>query len=280
MNQHPNRRVFATALLAGLAPSIRAEAADTLSIAIVPQFTTEEIFMNWTPVLRKLEGLSGLRTKLQFYRSIPEFEDAFLKGIPDLAYMNPFHAVMANAKQGYIPIIRDKSAPLEGILVVRQDSPVHHIKELAGATLAFPAPNAFGASLYMRALLARTHKLDFTSVYAQTHSNAYRQVIAGKAAAAGGVLGTLKAEEPVIQSQLRIIYKTPPSPSHPVVVHPRIPLRVRTALQQAFIALGRNENDRDLLQKIQLTHPDKSSFGDYAALKNLGLEEFAVPPSL
>jgi ABC-type nitrate/sulfonate/bicarbonate transport system substrate-binding protein len=57
--------------------------------------------------------------------------------------------------RGFLPLVRDGQSQLEGILVVRKDSPVRRIADLSGATVAFPASNAFAASLLPRALLSR-----------------------------------------------------------------------------------------------------------------------------
>ena len=62
------------------------------------------------------------------------------------------------------------------------------MQDLDGADIAFPAPNAFGASLYMRALLAEQEKININPIYVETHANVYRNVIFGRASAGGGVI--------------------------------------------------------------------------------------------
>ena len=52
--------------------------------------------------------------------------------------MNPYHAVMADQAQGYVPIVRDGSRKLFGILAVRNDSPLQDVKELDGAPSEIP----------------------------------------------------------------------------------------------------------------------------------------------
>ena len=46
------------------------------------------------------------------------FEQALQAGELDVAYGNPYHAVMARRWQGYEPVLRDSSERLSGILVV------------------------------------------------------------------------------------------------------------------------------------------------------------------
>ena len=273
MNRRLRDFVLACALL-GFAAI--ASAAAPLSVGGVPQFPAEDIFRNWTPVLNKLTERTGIQFKLKVYASIPEFEADFLKGGPDIAYMNPYHVVMANKAAGYIPLVRDDKTRLSGILVVRKDSPITAVKELEGATIAFPAPNAFGASLYMRALLEQDVGIRVTATYVKTHSNVYRYVIARSALAGGGVQRTLAAENQGVQDSLRVIFKTPPAYSHPLSAHPRVPDETRAALQKAFIALASDPANQPLLDAILMPLPVAAQYGDYAPLAKLGLERYVV----
>lgn len=253
-----------------------ARAAQPLTVAVVPQFPAEQIFRDWTPVLNEVSKLSGLDLKLKTYASISEFETDFLNGEPDFAYMNPYHAIMAQKAAGYLPILRDEARRLTGILVVRKDSPITRVDQLKGATLAFPAPNAFGASLYMRALLTEEQNIQFKPEYMTTHSNVFRNVIIGRVQAGGAIRQTLEQESPELQAQLRVLYETPATYSHPLSAHPRIPIQVREAIQQAFLKLGANPAFADQLKAIHIAKPAKADFKDYAPLDKLGLERFVV----
>ena len=269
---------LARALLAFLllGTVLTGHAAQALTIAVVPQFPPEQIYRTWTPVLQEITKKTGIQLKLKSYASIPEFEADFLKGGPDLAYMNPYHVVMASKAAGYLPLVRDDKARLKGILVVRKDSPVTRLKQLDGTTIAFPAPNAFGASLYMRALLTEEADIRFTANYVKTHSNVYRHVLGGHAQAGGGVQRTLDEEAAGVRASLRVIYETPPAYSHPVCTHPRVPIATREALQQAFLALGADRAKQTLLDDIQIPRPAKATMSEYAPLEKLGLERYVI----
>lgn len=261
-------------LVLGLSQPARAE--PLLSVGVVPQFPLEQIASTWTPVLNQVAKSAGVRLELKRYASIPDFEAAFLRGEPDVVFLNPYHAVMARKAAGYLPIIRDDRQRLAGLLVVRRDAKTRSLAELDGTTIAFPAPNAFGASLYMRALLTEEARIRFTPVYRSTHSNVFRHVINGQAQAGGVIRQTFEREPPEVREQLRILYETPPAFPHPVAVHPRLAASVRDALQQAFIALGSRADTAPLLDAIQIPVPVKASYADYAPLEKLGLERYVV----
>ncbi len=273
------RTVLRTLLLASTLTTVSATMAQqSLRVGVVPQFPPEQIFSAWSPLLRALEAATGTTFQLANNPSIPEFELAFTNGEFDVAYMNPYHAVMANHAQGYIPIVRDDKQRLSGILVVRDDSAITAVSQLNGATLAFPSPNAFGASLYIRALLKEQEGIDIEAKYVGTHSNVYRHVVTGRAAAGGGVRRTLEAESADLRSQLRILYRTPPSYPHPVVVHPRVPEATRNAIQQALLAMVGQPAAAALLAGVHIPSPVATSMDDYQELEALGLERFIVAP--
>ncbi len=254
-----------------------ASVAQTFTVAVVPQFTAEQIFHDWTPVLKEVSRLTGLDLKLKTYASIPAFEIAFLNGEPDVAYMNPYHAVMAKKAVGYTPIVRDDATRMTGLLMVRKDSPITRLEQLNGTELAFAAPNAF-SSLIIRALLTNEHKIPFRAKYVTTPSNVYRHVISH--AQPGGTLRHMLEEEtPELQAQLRVLYETPGFYRHPIVTHPRVPAQVREALQQAFLKLGANPAFAERLRAIQLPKPVIADFKDYVPLEKLGLEKFAIIPN-
>ena len=170
----------------------------------MPQFTALEIHKTWTPLLDKLSQATKLKFELKVAPSIPAFEQAIFKGEADFAFMNPYHEVVAKHKQGYIPLIRD-ATPLEGILLVKKDDPIQSLAELNGKEVAFPAPNAFAASLYIRAILAQ-QGINISPRYVKTHSNVYRSILVGDTIAGGGVNNTLQRETEEIKQQLRVLY--------------------------------------------------------------------------
>lgn len=266
----------AVCLLCLLPFAVCAGEARQFSFAVVPQFTAAEIHRDWQPLLARLREMSGIDLSLRLGRSIPDFEEDFLQGIPDFAFLNPYHAVMARRAQDYSPLLRD-SKPLSGILVVRRDDPVKSVRELDGREIAFPAPNAFGASLYLRALLAETFKIRVTPRYVKTHSNVYRHVIMSQAAAGGGVNNSLDHESAEVRGRLRVLYEAPGVAAHPVVVHPRVPDAVRKAVSEAILRLAADPAGAPLLAAVQLPRPVAADYArDYAPLEKLKLERYVV----
>ena len=246
------------------------------SVSIVPQLTSVEMHKAWSPVLAKLTAATGLSFELSLSPRIPDFERKLSEGEPDFAFMNPYHMLIAKRKQGYIPLVRNSENLLKGMLLVEKDSPVQSLADLNGKVVAFPAPNSFGASLYIRAQLAKMH-ISFTPRYVQTHTNVYRGVLMGDVAAGGGVNYTFEREPKDVRERLRVLYVTPDSAPHPFAAHPRIPAPVREKIIESFIILAADPDNAGLFAGIQMPKPIRADYArDYLPLESLGLDKFAV----
>jgi phosphonate transport system substrate-binding protein len=266
--------------LALLGASFLTQAAN-YSLAVVPQASPAETYRRWAPFVEQLQRATGQHLQLRVYRTFDEFETDLVNGRVDFAYMNPYHFLMARKAQGYLPLVRDGSRLLSGQLLVRRDSPVQSVKDLDGKTIGFPDPNAFAASLYMRSLLQEKAKIRFTPNYFGTHGNVYRHVVLGDVAAGAGVNVTFARERAEIRDQLRVLYETPGTAPHPLCAHPRIPTDLREAVTRAVLELGKNDNGRALLKRIDILQPVRASYArDYRSLDKLDLKKYTVPTEL
>lgn len=246
----------------------------TYIVGIVPQFDIREIKAIWQPIIADLTERTGYNFELQGSPSIPVFEQEFSRGKFDFAYMNPYHLIMANQAQGYIPIAKDHSRLLQGILVARKNSSIQRIGELDGKELAFPSPNALGASLLMRAELNDKFKIKVKPRYVKTHDSVYLNVVLGLTAAGGGVSRTLDKQAEEISSQLRIIYKTQSVAPHPISVHPRLTKAVQKNIYDALWSMAQSEQGKLKLAKIPIRQLGPAQLADYNPLKKMKLERF------
>lgn len=271
--------LITSAVLALCAVSAAAEPAyakRSYTLYVVPQLPSQTLQANWQPLADYLSRETDVKIELRIPENIPAFENILLEGIPDIAYMNPYHAVLARRKQGYQPLVRDSDG-LVGILVVRKDSAIRSLRDLEDKTIAFPAPNAFGASLYIRALLAHSDNIPFHSTYAATHTNVYRQVALGFADAGGGVQRTLDQDHADLRARLRVLYRTPGIPSHPIGINPRVPEHLQQAIRAAMLRLSRLPIGTKLLKGIQMPTPTAADYTrDYQSLEDMGLEAFVL----
>ncbi|MCK4742680.1 MAG: phosphate/phosphite/phosphonate ABC transporter substrate-binding protein [Sulfuriflexus sp.] len=244
-------------------------------LAIVPQYTPLFIFRNWRPLVEQIEKDTGIRLEINTYKTFNQFIKALQNGEPDFSYLSPYHLVLARKKQDYIPLLRDGDKRLVGIVVVPNESKLQEINELNGKTIAFPSPNAFAASLYMRAWLREKIGIDFTPNYVGTHGNVYRNVVHGFVSAGAGVNSTLASQPKPLQESLRVLYEIPGVASHPLAAHSRVPTKIREALVKGIYSLSQSERGRKLLSAIQIAKPVAADYAaDYAFLEKLNLEKY------
>ena len=251
-------------------------AAEKFSVGVVPQFDARRITEIWQPVLEEVSRISGVQLELKISPSIPVFEQQFNHGWFDFAYMNPYHAIVANKMQGYEPLFRDTGRMLYGIIVVKKDSAIKSVKELDGKTVAFPAPNALGAALIPRTEFARKFKIKVEELYVKSHSSVYLNVLLGIAEAGGGVQKTLAQQPENVQDELRVLYKTTKVAPHPFVAHQRVPKNIRDKITAAFLKLGSTSEGAKMLAKIPINKIGKADIQDYDPLRKMGLQDFYV----
>ncbi len=264
--------IFLVVLLCGWG-SASEPAPATYTFGVVPQFEQRKLYAIWKPVIDELQRKTGLEFRLETTLKIGDFEKEYTRGSFDFVYMNPYYILKSTPSNEYIPLVRDK-APLRGVLVVCKDSALRSPAGLDGKVVAFPSPNALGASLLMRADLDRVFHVAVKPLYVKTHSSVYLHVATGLAAAGGGVEKSLREQPPEIRDSLRILYTTREMPSHPVAAHPRVAKEVREKVRQAFLEMGKSPEGRELLSKIPVRQMIPTSIEDYRPMFGWGLESY------
>ena len=250
--------------------------AEIYTVGIVPQVKISVVKDRWAPILKEISLRSGFELRLLGAPNIPEFEKRLRKGKYDLAYMNPYHLIMSNKSQGYEPILRDHDRTLAGILVVKKSSPITDVKQLNGQIVAFPAPNALGASLLVRSELSRLMDVHIVPKYVKTHDGVYRNVSFNGTVAGGGVLRTFKAQSWEIKNDLRVLYETKKVSPHPIAIHPRVSDANKRKIIAAFLALADTKRGKALLSKVPMKDLGKAELSDYESVKKMNLNEFVV----
>ncbi len=260
-----------------ISASNAASEASQYTLAIVPRLPPATVHREWSPFVERLQRESGVKLDLKVFSTFSEFEHYIYSGKADFVFINPYQAVTLKSALGYIPLVRDGSHKLSGVLVVRADSGIKKLSDLQGKDIAFPHPNAFGASLHMRATLKEVANIDFNPVYVTTHANVYRHVLLGKVAAGGGVNVTLNKEPEHLRDQLRIIFQTDGVAPHPLAANPRVAEPVREKIIQTILSMAQDVQGRAVLKATTIEEPVRANYAtDYAGLEKLRLDKYYV----
>jgi phosphonate transport system substrate-binding protein len=269
-------RAFFLVLLLGATTACPAaeEAAaqgQIFTFGVVPQQSASKLARLWAPLLTYLGQKAGMEVKFRTAPDIPEFERRVADGEYDFAYMNPYHYTVFSKAPGYRAFAKAKGQLLKGILVVRTDSPIHDPRELAGATLVFPSPAAFAASVLTRAYLSE-EGIPFTPKFVSSHDSVYLAVAKGLYPAGGGVVRTLDGLDPKLKAQLRILWTTQGYTPHAFAAHPRVPPEAVQRLAQAMFAASDDEEGRNLLEALNTKGFEPAKDGDWDDVRSLGID--------
>lgn len=255
------------------------------SFGVVPQGSPYALAKIWQPLIRQLTRPTDHRLRFQTAPSITRFQQRVLKGEYDYVYLNSLAYLEAHRKQGYQALVRQTN-PVQGILVVRKDSPLT-VSRLRGKTVAFPSPQALGATLLTRAELKK-RGIGYSVSYVGTHQSAYQGVLLGRYAAAGGITRTLNMLPTEKRDQLRILLTTPEVTGHVIAVHPRVPAAERQRVTQTLTSLHKTVQGSKLLGGLRIDRfvaAKATDFRQVARLKpprtqDLGQLYFHVIPRL
>jgi phosphonate transport system substrate-binding protein len=250
--------------------------ADTFSVGVVPQFDVQTLHKIWDPILKEVSDRTGHTLELKGSPDIPSFEKEFSEGGFDFAYMNPYHYTIA---QQYTPLLKDNGRKLFGVLVVKKDGGITSLDQLQNSTISFPAPNALGASLMIRAELKEKYNIDFTPKYVKTHSSVYLNTVLGITQAGGGVQKTFNSQPDDVKGKLVVLHQTAQVSPHPLTYKNTLDAAAVEQVKAAFLAMAQEEATQALLAKVPFKQIGPASDADYADVRALNLDRYYVQPN-
>lgn len=242
-----------------------------LSFGVVPQQAASKLARLWTPILGYLSDRCGYQLQFKTAPNIPSFEKRVAAGEYDLAYMNPYHYTVFHRSPGYQAIAKQKDKNIQGIIVVHQDSPLQNLSELAGKTLAFPAPAAFAASILPRAYLKK-NGITITPKYVSSHDSVYMTIAKKLYPAGGGIMRTLNNVNPTIRDQLRILWTSQAYTPHAIASHPRISAEMVKKITQAMQNMHNDPKGLKLLENINFIGIESAQDADWDDIRGLQIE--------
>ena len=244
--------------------------AEALTFGIVPQQSASKLARLWTPILQYLSDKSGVELQFSTAKNIPTFEKRLSDGQYDIAYMNPYHYTVFSEKAGYEAFARQKNKQIKGIVVVPKDATITSLTELDGASLAFPSPAAFAATLLPQANLNKEN-IRFTPRYVSSHDSVYLNVARGMFPAGGGVMRTFNNTDPEVREKLRVLWTTLPYTPHAIASHPRVKAVQVEHVKQALINMHQDPEGLKLLKTINFKGLEVASDADWDDVRSLDI---------
>jgi phosphonate transport system substrate-binding protein len=199
----------------------------------LPALTLDRVF---APVIADLGSALG---RTVHFRTKPNFEGfagALADGTYDFIFVHPFFYVTAADKFGYVPMARLRD-PLAVAVLVREDSAIQNIGDMAGRTLGLPPKLAAVSEIMLGELESRgmAPGRDLPIRHFQSKMSCLHAVVMGSIDACGLPRFALSHLELGRSERLRVVHESAPYPSLVFAAHPRVPAADRERLQTRIL---------------------------------------------
>jgi phosphonate transport system substrate-binding protein len=241
---HLGKLLSLVALLA-LAPSAPAQDAP-YTFNVLNQRTVALTSQYWNPILLYVSRKSGVPLELRLARTTKEADALGEQGAYHFLYTNHFFTPERD-KLGFRVLARPVSPGLRGAIVVRADSPLKTLHDLAGREVAFANPEAFaGYWLPMDALMRA--RIAVKPVFMSNQEAALAQLRFGSVPAVGA--NALIAERYSRREGLdhRILWTSEVYNDLAIMANPKVPAPKANAVRDAFVGMLHDPEGRKILE--------------------------------
>lgn len=248
------RRSFLAAL--GSLPWLARAGAPPAVFVVHPYDTPSRLYSRYRPLTLYLGGALGRPMRLVIATTYDEQIGMIADGRADFAYIGPTPYVRARAR-AKVEILAGEAengqAFYQSALVVRADSPVQRVADLAGKRVAFGAEISMSSAVAPKQMLAQAGltRADLAGItHLDRHERVALAVLHGDFDAGGLRLDIAKSYVP---RGLRVLATSQPLPPHVIAASPKVTAadaeKVRQALlhpdnagAESFHALGPRTN--------------------------------------
>jgi phosphonate transport system substrate-binding protein len=231
-----------------------------LRVAVAAMISPKETFIYYQELLDYIGRNSGLGIQLIQRKTYDEINALFFKGEIDLAFICTGPYAASREKYGFealaTPQVRGKPF-YQSYLIVEKDSPYHHMEDLRGRVFAFTDPDSNTGTLVPRHWLAQAGEAPETffkkTVYTYSHDNSILAVARGLvdgAAVDGHQWEYFQHLSPALTSRTRVIRKSEPYGSPPLVASGRLPDELKTKIRGILLTMHQKPDGRAILDKL------------------------------
>ncbi len=203
-----------------------------LTFGVLNQQSSIQTAERWNPILTYLTSRTGIPLRLKMGATVDATDAMMGREEFDLVFTN--HNFMPEFDGKYRVLVRWAGSSIHGAIVVRENSPVGSLNDLAGKRVAFPSPAAFVAyAVPMSAINEKRIEVDVR--FSGNQEGALAQLKAGQVDAAAVNTRFLESYARRENLTYRTIFVSEPFYELPIVIHPRVPAAQRAALRQALL---------------------------------------------
>lgn len=240
---------------------------DALLLGLSPQQSGEETASHWQPFINYIQKQTNYPFSLSLSFEQSTFENRLYSGKFDLAYVNPVLFIQANKYVGYVPLAREDKKTLQAIIVVAKASQYDSITDLMDLRFVVPQNN-FEANILSR-LNLQAKGLPVLNSFVATQTDAYANVINGKADAAGGDLKSFNNLPDETREQLRVIWTSEKVMPYVLMVHPRVNATVKDRVLEAILGFKDTPEGAEFYKTFGMQPFVKAKSNDWKDIRRL-----------
>ncbi|RJR21193.1 MAG: phosphate/phosphite/phosphonate ABC transporter substrate-binding protein [Nitrospiraceae bacterium] len=234
---------------------LNAAPAGPMIFAVHPYLPATEIIEKFGPLARYLSKELGRQVIIDISLDYQNHIERTGRDNIDIAYMGPASYVKMVGEYGRKTILARQAIngkpTFQGVIIVRKESPLHALKDLAGKRFAFGDPESTMSHLVPRYMLLKGGvTIDRLGGHAflENHHNVALGVLAGDFHA-----GAVKEEvfDAYDERGLRELARTPYIPDHVFVATKRVSAEEGRNVRDALYLLMKNEEGRKILDAVK-----------------------------
>jgi phosphonate transport system substrate-binding protein len=241
-------------------PNTSPEQKKVLRVAVAAMISPKETFIYYRELLDYIGRNSGHSVQLIQRKTYEEVNGLFPKGEIDLAFICTGPYATSREKFGFealaTPQVRGQPY-YQSYLIVPKDSPYQSLEDLRGRVFAFTDPDSNTGSMVPRfwlASLGETPDSFFSKIiFTFSHDNSILAVAKGlvdAAAVDGHQWEYFDRLNPAYTSRTRVIRKSQPFGSPPLVASALLPDSVRSKIRELVLSMHNDPEGRRILEKL------------------------------
>lgn len=250
-----------------------------LRVAVAAVISPRGTIASYQPLLDYMSEKLHRPIELVQRRTYGEINDLVASGGVDIAFVCTGAYVVGSQQRGMELLVAPQvngEALYYSYLIVPADSPATDLNDLRGKVFAFTDPISTTGRLYPTSLvqaLGETPETFFArTFFTYSHDKAIEAVanhVADGAAVDSLVYDFVVTRDPSLAQKVRIIHRSPPFGTPPVVVTPSIRPQLRAELQDLLLGLSDTSQGRAALTAIGVDRFVPVTDRDYDTVRQL-----------
>jgi phosphonate transport system substrate-binding protein len=247
---------------------------DSLRVAVAAMISPKETFGYYRQVLDYIGSNLGRNVRLIQRKTYDEINVLFGKGDIDLAFVCSGPYATSKDKFGFELLATPQvqgSHFYHSYLIVKKDTPFHHLEDLRRQVFAFTDPASNTGKLVPTYWLAQMGERPETffdkTIYTYSHDNSILAVARGLVDGAsidGLIWEYYNYKNPTFTSRTRIIRKSEPYGIPPLVASKHAPPELKKRISQLLFSMHLDPEGRSILKELMIDRfiPPKEEWYD------------------